>query len=431
MPSSSQPGQHIVPSRRESKPKVVIVGAGFGGLSAAAGLAAAPVEVTLIDRCNHHLFQPLLYQVATAGLSPADIAWPVRSILRKQANVKVLLGEVSTVDRNEKLVHFNDDAIPYDYLVLATGARHSYFGNEHWAQYAHGLKRIEDATHIRRQVLLAFEYAEMESDPVKRMQLLSFVIVGAGPTGVELAGALIELSRKALAKDFRNIDPRQARIMLIEAGDRVLPGFPEPLSAFARKALQKLGVEVRLSDPVTLCDGDGVSLGSERIAASTVLWAAGVAASPAGQWLGVECDQAGRIYVNPDLSIPGLSEVYAIGDTIVVNDKNGNPLPGVAPVAKQQGRHVAARIEAAVTGEDKGTPFRYRSMGNLATIGRKAAVIDFGFVQLKGWFAWWIWGVAHVYFLIGMRNRVLVAIQWLWSYFTFQSGGRLITNPDN
>ena len=413
------------------KPKVVIVGAGFGGLSTAVKLSKAPVDITIIDRCNHHLFQPLLYQVATAGLSPADIAWPVRSILRKQANARVILGEVTAIDSTDRVVECDAGLIHYDYLVLATGAQHAYFGNEKWATFAHGLKRIEDATYIRRQILLAFEYAEMEAEQDKRDRYLTFVIVGAGPTGVELAGALIELSRKALAADFRSIDPRQARIILIEAGDQVLPSFPDPLSIFAQKALEKLGVEVLLGTPVTHCDETGVNLGQRRIEASTILWAAGVAASPAGQWLGAECDNVGRIKVNQDLSILGFPDVYAIGDTVSLNGQDGQPLPGIAPVAKQQGRYVAQRIEASVTGKEDPGPFRYRFMGNLATIGRKAAVIDFGFVKLKGWFAWWIWGLAHIYYLIGMRNRLLVAIQWLWSYFTFQSGGRLITEPDN
>ena len=413
------------------KPKVVIIGAGFGGLSAAAKLANVPVEVTLIDRCNHHLFQPLLYQVATAGLSPADIAWPVRSILRKQGNVRVMLGEVTAIDSSKKVVICDVGLIPYDYLVVATGARHAYFGNDKWADFAHGLKRIEDATYIRRQILLAFEYAEMETEQTKRNRYLTFVIVGAGPTGVELAGALIELSRKALAADFRSIDPRQARIILVEAGNRVLTSFPKPLSDFAKTALEKLGVEVLLGTPVTGCDETGVNVGQKRIEANTILWAAGVAASPAGQWLGTECDNVGRIKVNKDLSVPGLPGVYAIGDTVNISGQDGQLLPGIAPVAKQQGRYVAQCIKASLTGEESSKPFRYRPTGNLATIGRKAAVIDFGFVQLKGWLAWWIWGLAHVYFLIGMRNRLLVAIQWLWSYFTFQSGGRLITNPDN
>ena len=416
-----------LPELKSSRPRVVIVGAGFGGLSAAKALASAPVNVTLIDRRNYHLFQPLLYQVATAGLSPADIAWPIRRIVRSQANTSVLLGEVTGVDRDARTVRMGDEAVPYDYLILATGARHAYFGNDAWEPFAPGLKKIEDATDIRRRILMAFERAESEPDPAERDRLLTFVIVGAGPTGVELAGAIAELARRVLAKDFRQIDPRQTRILLVEAGPRVLPSFPEALSGFAQRSLEKLGVEVLLGEPITGCDADGVAFDTRRIGARTVLWAAGVAASPAGEWLGMETDRAGRVAVQPDLTVPGHPEIYVIGDTAVVGDDDGRPLPGIAPVAKQQGRYAARSIRRTLAGDVVRPAFRYSHPGSLATIGRSAAVIDFGWLRLKGWIAWWIWGIAHVYFLIGMRNRLLVAIQWLWSYILFDRGARLIT----
>lgn len=415
---------------RDARPRVVIVGAGFGGLSAAEALASAPVDVTLIDRCNYHLFQPLLYQVATAGLSPADIAWPIRRIVRRQSNTSVLLGEVTGIDIDAGIVRMGDDAVPYDYLILATGAQHAYFGNDAWEPFAPGLKKIEDATDIRRRILMAFERAEAEPDPAERDRLLTFVIVGAGPTGVELAGAIAELSRRALAKDFRNIDPRQTRILLVEAGPRVLPSFPESLSKFAQRSLEKLGVEVMLGEPITDCDAEGVAIDGLRIGARTVLWAAGVAASPAGQWLGAETDRAGRVIVTPELGVPGHFGTFVIGDTAAVNDTAGRPLPGIAPVAKQQGKYVARNIRRHVAGSTLIPNFNYRHPGSLATIGRSAAVIDFGWLRLKGFVAWWIWGVAHVYFLIGMRNRLLVAIQWLWSYLLFDRGARLITGKD-
>ena len=414
----------------DGRPRVVIVGAGFGGLSAAEALASAPVDITLIDRRNYHLFQPLLYQVATAGLSPADIAWPIRRIVRRQRNANVLLGDVTGIDAESRVVHIGGDAVPYDWLILATGARHAYFGNDAWEPFAPGLKQIEDATDIRRRILMAFERAEAEPDPAERDRLLTFVIVGAGPTGVELAGAIAELSRRALARDFRNIDPRQTRILLVEAGERVLSSFPESLSDFAKRSLEELGVEVMLGQPITDCDAEGVAIDGRRIGARTVLWAAGVAASPAGEWLGVETDRAGRVVVTPELGVPGHPEIFAIGDTAAANDTKGQPLPGIAPVAKQQGRHVARCVRRRVAGSTLIPAFRYRHPGSLATIGRSAAVIDFGFLRLKGLIARWIWGVAHVYFLIGMRNRLLVAIQWLWSYLLFDRGARLITGKD-
>jgi NADH dehydrogenase len=411
-------------------PRVVIVGAGFGGLWAAKTLANAPVEVVVIDRQNYHLFQPLLYQVATAGLSPADIAAPIRSIVGIYRNISVMLGTVEGVDlvaREVLLAHGR--RVPYDYLILATGARHAYFGHDDWEPFAPGLKRIEDATEIRRRILLAFEQAETETDADERRRLMNLVIVGGGPTGVELAGAIAELARRALAKDFRNIDPRAARVILIEAGPRLLSTMPEDLSDDARQRLERLGVEVRLNAPVTAVDATGVEAGGTRIEARTVIWAAGVAASPAGQWLGTDCDRVGRIKVNPDLSVHGHPEIFAIGDTALAFDAAGKPLAGVAPVAKQQGYYVSKLIKSRLRGTEPVGPFRYRNYGNLATIGRKAAVVDFGWIHLRGLIAWIIWTVAHIFFLIGLRNRMMVALHWLWAYFTFQRGARLITGP--
>lgn len=406
--------------------RVVIVGAGFGGLNAARHLSEPDFAVTLIDRENHHLFQPLLYQVATAALSPANIAWPIRRLVRHQRNVQVLLGEAKGVDRVRRLVHLPDRSIPYDYLVVATGATHSYFGHEEWAPHAPGLKSIDDATAIRRRLLLAFERAEMEPDPEVRRCLLTFVVVGGGPTGVELAGAIAELARKALVDDFRAIDPRQARVVLVEAGPRVLAGFPEALSQRARTDLQRLGVEVRLEQPVTACRPDGVELGEEFLRAGLTLWAAGVQASPVAHWLGIEAEKNGRIAVGPRLTLPDDERVFVLGDAALVLDEQGNPLPGIAPVAKQQGVYAARAIRDAVRGEPA-PAFRYRDRGQLATIGRRAAVISYGRLQLTGRLAWWFWGVVHVYFLIGLRSRLLVGLQWLWSYIAFERGARLIT----
>jgi NADH dehydrogenase len=409
-------------------PRVVIVGGGFGGLWAAKTLANAPVEVVVIDRENYHLFQPLLYQVATAGLSPADIAAPIRGIVGAYRNVTVLLGEIVGVDVVARAVSIMGGRhMPYDYLILATGARHAYFGHDEWKLLAPGLKRIEDATEIRRRILLAFERAESEADADERRRLMSLVIVGGGPTGVELAGAIAELARRALAKDFRNIDPRATRIILVEAGPRLLPSFPEDLSNDAIRRLEQLGVEVRLGTPVTAIDSSGVTIGPARIDSRTVIWAAGVVASPAGNWIGAKCDRVGRIEVDQDLTVPGHPEIFAIGDTALALDANGKPLPGIAPVAKQQGRYVGNLLKARLRGAEQTEPFRYRSYGNLATIGRKAAVIDFGWIHLRGLVAWVIWSVVHIYFLIGFRNRAMVALDWLWAYFTFQRGGRLIT----
>jgi NADH:ubiquinone reductase (H+-translocating) len=408
--------------------QVVIVGAGFGGLWAAKALANSDAEVVVIDRQNYHLFQPLLYQVATAGLSPADIAAPIRSIVGVYRNVTVMLGAVEGVDVTARRVSIEGGrSVPYDYLILATGARHAYFGHDDWEPFAPGLKRIEEATEIRRRILVAFELAENESNEEERRRLMNLVIVGGGPTGVELAGAIAELARRALAKDFRNIDPRAARIVLVEAGPRLLSTMPEDLSSEAQKRLEKLGVEVRLNAPVTAVDAAGVTIGATRVESRCVIWAAGVAASPAGQWIGAECDRVGRIKVNPDMSVPGHPEIFAIGDTTLALDAKGKPLPGVAPVAKQQGAYVAKLILARLKGAKPVKPFHYFSFGNLATIGRKAAVIDFGWIHLRGFLAWVIWSFVHVYFLIGLRNRTMVALHWLWAYFTFQRGARLIT----
>ena len=413
-----------------ARPRVVIVGAGFGGLSAAKALARAPVDVTIIDRRNYHLFQPLLYQVATAGLSPADIAWPIRSIVRNQRNAEVVLANVDAVDADRRIVHADGREIAYDHLILATGARHHYFGHQGWEAHAPGLKKIDDATDIRRRILIAFERAESEADAGERARLLTFVIVGGGPTGVELAGAIAELARRALARDFRHIDPRAARVVLVEAGPRVLPAFPESLSDFAVRSLERLGVDVQVGAEVSDCDAGGVRVGETPLPAATVLWAAGVFASRAAKWLGAPHDRAGRVEVAPDLSVPGHPDIFVIGDTASVKDANGNPVPGIAPAAKQQGRYVAGVIAARAAGKPPPPRFRYRHMGNLATIGRTSAVIDFGFARMKGWLAWWIWGVAHIYFLIGMRSRLIVTIQWLWAYMRFERGARLITGSE-
>ncbi len=418
-------------------PRVVIVGAGFGGLAAATALKRAPVAVTLIDRRNYHLFQPLLYQVATAALSPADIAQPIRAILRRQRNAEVLLGRVTGVDTDAREVLIagsgarKERRIPYDYLIVATGARHAYFGHDEWEPFAPGLKKIEDATDIRRRILSAFEDAEVATDPTERARCLTFVVVGGGPTGVELAGAIAELARQTIAADFRHIDPRDARVLLIEAGPRLLAAFPERLASFARGALERLGVEVRLDTMVTGVDAEDVTMGEERLDARTVLWAAGVAASPAARWLGADKDRAGRVKVGADLTLPGHPEIFVIGDTAQAIDANGRELPGIAPAAKQAGEYVAKVIRALVRGRKAPGPFRYRHLGNLATIGRKAAVADFGSLRLKGRIAWWLWGLVHIYFLIGFRNRLAVALDWLWAYLTFQRGARLITGSQD
>jgi NADH dehydrogenase len=414
------------PSR--DKPRVVIVGAGFGGLTATQALARAPVDVTLIDRHNFHYFQPLLYQVATAALSPADIAWPVRSIVRRQKNATVLMANVTGVDPDAQLVHAGSVTLPYDMLVLATGATHSYFGHPEWASAAPGLKQIEDATRIRRKVLIAFEQAELIEDRQEQRRLLTFVVVGGGPTGVEMAGAIAEVAHHALPAEFRHIDPHAARVILIEAGPRLLPTFPEDLAAYAHRALERMSVEVMTSARVTNCDERGVDLEESRIEAGTIVWAAGVVASPAGEWLGVEKDKAGRVTVGPDLAVPGHPEIFVIGDTAAAVDADGKTAPGIAPAAKQMGRYVADVIVSRVSGRPAPKPFRYRHQGDLATIGRKAAVVKLDNVHLTGFIGWLFWGIAHVYFLIGLRNRAVVAFSWLWNYLTYQRGARLITD---
>jgi NADH dehydrogenase FAD-containing subunit len=419
----------IAVSDRNGRPHIVIIGAGFGGLSAATRLKRVDADVTVIDRRNHHLFQPLLYQVATAALSPADIAAPIRGILAGQANTHVVLGEVTGIDTTGRAVLLGERRIGYHQLVIATGAREFYFGHDEWASVTSGLKTIEEATAMRRRILLAFERAEDSEDPEERRRLLTFVIIGGGPTGVELAGALAELAKAALARDFRRIDPTTARIVLVEAGPRLLPSFPPHLSEVAARDLARLGVELRLGAMVVRCDDSGAALESERIESRTLIWAAGVAASPAAQWLGIEPARGGRVAVGPDLSVPGHPEIFVIGDTAEVAGPQG-PLPGVAPVAKQEGAYVAQVISARLLGKPAPAPFRYRSIGNLATIGRKSAVIDFGWLRLTGRLAWLVWGVAHIFFLIGFRNRMAVAVDWLWSYLTYQRGARLITGED-
>ena len=414
-----------------ANPRVVIIGAGFGGLEAAKALRRTAADVILIDRQNHHCFQPLLYQVATAALSPADIAWPIRHILRPQRNATVLMEEVHAIDPQKKCLRTQFGEVRYDYLVIATGASHSYFGHDEWSDYAPGLKRIEDATRIRRSILIAFERAEVVQGPDEQRRLLTFVIVGGGATGVEMAGAIAEVARQTLVKDFRRIDPRSARIVLIEAGPRLLPTFPPSLSDYALRALTRSNVEVQTGTLVTKCDANGVDLkDGRRIDAGTVIWAAGVTASPAARWLNVEADRAGRVKVASDLSVPGHPEIFVIGDTAAVTDGKGQPVPGIAPAAKQMGKYVGKVISARIAGRGWQKPFRYMHLGELATIGRRAAVVKFGRLELKGFIGWLFWSLAHIYFLIGLRNRFVVAFNWFWDYLTFQRGARLITNVD-
>lgn len=408
-------------------PQVVIVGGGFGGLAAARALAGAPVEITLIDKRNHHLFQPLLYQVATAGLSPADIAGSIRAILARQPNVRVLLDRVYGVDQEGRRVILGDgEPLAYDWLIIATGATHSYFGREDWAPHAPGIKTIDDATAIRRRVLLALERAETETDEEKRKALLTFVVIGGGPTGVEMAGAIAELARQSVSRDFRHITPHCSRIVLLQRGDRLLPSFPPALSAKARKGIEELGVEVRLEADVTAIDAEGVTVDGNRIKAGTVIWAAGVMASRAAEWLGCAGDRSGRVPVGADLHPDGDPAIFVIGDTAACTDGAGRALPGVAPVAKQQGQHAARAIRAALQGRAV-PPFRYRDYGNMATIGRSRAIADFGRLRVTGLPAWLLWCVAHIWFLTGHRNRLSVGMSWLWSYLTYQRGARLIT----
>jgi len=419
------------PASRQTTPraKVVIVGGGFAGLAAAKALAAAPVDVVLIDKANHHTFQPLLYQVATAALTPADIAWPIRAILAGQGATQVLLAEVIGVDVGERRVRTKGRDFAYDILILATGATHAYFGHDDWERFAPGLKRLEDATAIRRRILIAFERAELAADPAARQALTTFVVVGGGPTGVEMAGAIADVARYALPPDFRNVDPAQARVLLIEAGPRILPSFPERLSAHAAASLRRMGVEVLTGSAVTGIDAKGVNVGERRIEAGAVIWAAGVQASPAARWLGVEPDRAGRTPVSRELSLAGHPEVFVIGDTAAVTDAAGRPVPGLAPAAKQMGDYVGRLIAARVRGGSLPGPFRYRHEGDLATIGRKSAIVKLGRLTLTGFIGWAFWGLVHVYFLIGVRNRIAVAFSWLWDYVTFGRRSRLITGP--
>ncbi len=412
------------------RPRVVIVGAGFAGINAARALRDVRVDITIIDRQNHHLFQPLLYQVATASLSPADIAQPVRAIFRKQENVKlVLMAEVTSIDTNARLVQAGKTAVGYDYLLLATGSRDTYFGHDDWAANAPGLKSLDDAVEIRRRILVAFEFAEQEMDEDARQKLLTFVVVGGGPTGVELAGALGEISRQTLAREFDRIDPTWAHIYLFEAGPRILPTFPEALSHKATRYLSRLGVQVRTGSPVQSASADGVVVDGKMIPAATVLWAAGVQATTLGRELGTPTDRAGRVQVNEDLTVPGLPSIFVAGDLASLAGANGKPLPGVAQVAIQQGRHAAANIVRAINGEIL-EPFHYRDKGNLATIGRNRAVADIRGRQLSGFVAWTAWLWIHIYFLIGFRNRLTVMLQWAWSYLTFNRGARLITRNE-
>jgi NADH dehydrogenase len=403
----------------------VIVGAGFGGLSAAKALAHAPVQITVVDRSNHHLFQPLLYQVATAALNTSDIAAPIRRVLRNQANAEVILADVTSIDVPGKRVILADGEVPYDVLILATGATHSYFGHDDWEPFAPGLKSLEDALEIRRRVLLAFEVAEREPDEAQRRDWMTFVIVGGGPTGVELAGTLTEVAHKTLSRDFRRIDPKEARVLLLEGTPRVLSAYTEALSASAQRQLEALGVEVRTRTMVTGIDADGVSIGSERIRAHTVLWAAGVAASPLARSLGVPLDRAGRVNVGADLLLPGRDDLYIIGDLAHL-EQDGDLVPGVAPAAMQMGRFVARDLVRRLRGQPR-KPFRYINKGSLATIGRAAAVAHIGRFQFSGVLAWLAWLFVHIFFLIGFRNRLLVMIQWAWSYLTYDRGARLIT----
>jgi NADH dehydrogenase len=410
------------------KPKIVVVGGGFGGLAAIKELKGVDADITLIDRRNHHLFQPLLYQVATTSLGPSEIAWPIRQLVHKRREITTLLGSVEGVDPAAKLVRLEGGtAVPFDYLILATGAQHAYFGHDDWEPHAPGLKTLEDATAMRRRLLMAFERAEIETDPERRKALLTFVIIGAGPTGVELAGAIIELARITLRDDFRSIRPEDARVILIEAGPRVLANFKLEMSAYAEKSLRELGVEVMLNTPVTNVHGDGVEFAGGGIAAETIIWAAGVLASPAAKWLGVEADRAGRVKVNPDLSVPGFPTILAVGDTVTVTMPDGKPVPGIGDGAKQGGRHAARVVKARLRGETRELPFQYHHLGDIATIGRSRALIDFGWLKLTGWIGWWTWGLAHIYFLIGLKNRIFIALNWLWIYLTGYRSARLIT----
>lgn len=421
--SPAPPGKAPVAPHR-----IVVAGAGFGGLETVYRLAGAPAAITIVDRRNHHLFQPLLYQVATASLATSEIAWPVRHLVSARPEVTTLLASVTGVDAGARRVLLDDGgSLPYDTLILATGARHAYFGHDEWEPFAPGLKTLEDATTIRRRILLAFELAERETEARRRSALLTFVVIGGGPTGVELAGTIAELAKVTMPPDFRNIDTRTTRVVLIEAGPRVLAGFTEDLSTYAQRSLERIGVEVVLGKAVSECTADGVIYGGEKLDSKTIIWAAGVRASPAAEWLGVPADRAGRLMVSADLTVPGHPDIFAIGDTVAINAPDGTPVPGIAPAAKQQGRHVANIIKARLRGDTSAAPFVYKHSGSLAQIGKKRAVIDFGWIKLRGALAWWIWGIAHIYFLIGLRNRLAVAMNWLWIHTRDQRGARLIT----
>jgi NADH dehydrogenase len=413
----------------DQRPHVVIIGAGFGGLWAAKALKDAAVKITIIDQHNHHLFQPLLYQVATAALSPTDIATPIRHILRHQKNTTVILAEVTNIDPIQQLVFTNRQVYAYDYLIVATGAQLRYGGHDEWEEHAPGLKSITDAATIRRKVLLAFEKAEMETDPEKIRAWLTFVLVGAGPTGIEMAGAIAELAQRTLTHDFRHTDPRSARILLVEAMPRILLSFPPPQAKKAHQALQKLGIEVRINAPIDHLDANSVTIDGERIPTHTVIWTAGVTASPAGAWLQTETDRFGRVLVENTLTIPEHSNVFVIGDTARVM-QDGKPLPGLAPVAMQEGEYVANAIMLRLGGLDTGDPFHYIHHGNMVTVGRAYGLVNFGGLQINGLPGWWLWLVTHIYTLIGFRNRTLVLFQWAWSYFTYQRGSRLITDEE-
>lgn len=411
------------------RPKVVIIGGGFGGLWAARRLAKAPVDVLLLDRRNHHVFSPLLYQVATAGLSPGDIASPIRWVLRKQANLNVWLADAAAVDVPRRVVTLTDGEVPYDYLIVAAGAKPAYFGHDEWATHARGLKTMEDAIAMRQQVLVAFERAERERDRAVQRKLLTFVVIGGGATGVELAGALAEISRHALAHEFRTIHPETARVILIEGGPEVLASYTPELSRFARRSLEQLGVSVWTGTRVTSIEAGVVRMGTETLEAATVLWAAGVVASPLGGTLGAPMDRMGRVLVNADLTVPGCENVYVVGDMASVQGKDGQPLPGVSQVAMQEARWAAENILRTIDGKAR-TAFVYRNLGNMATIGRHRAVGDLGWVKLKGHVAWWFWLLLHIYWLIGFRNRLTVMTQWAFSYITYQRSTRLITGDD-
>lgn len=412
-------------------PRIVIVGGGFGGLSTVRALRHANARITLIDRENHHTFQPLLYQVATAGLAASDIAWPIRSLVRRQPNVRVVMAEVRGIDLLARRVSTEGPSFDYDYLVLASGSTHSYFGHDEWAAFAPGLKRVEDAETIRQRILLAFEHAELVADPAEQMRLLAFVIVGGGSTGVEMAGAIAEVARDTLRHDFRSINPAGARVTIVEAGPRLLPSLPEDLSHYAEAALRRMGVDVRLGVQVVGCDDRGVDTKGGRIEAATLIWAAGVQASPAASWIGAPADRHGRIPVSADLSVPGHPEIYAIGDTAAAAQPDGRPVPGVAPAAKQMGDFVGRRITALVAGGRPNAAFHYRDQGELATIGRSSAVVRIGRIKLKGFIAWLFWSVVHIFFLVTLRDRLVVSLNWLWNYITFKRSARVVTRPDD